>query len=179
MALTADRNTAYKDTGLVVHDVAAGAVIFAGALVAVNAAGYALPAADAAGLRVMGRAEEQVDNSAGADGAVTVTVLEGRVLSLKNSAVNAVTEADIGGLVYVEDDETVAGAGGTNSIIAGRCIGLDSAGVWVQTGYAAKSAAVADAVGVDVAAAGPAQVVLITEYNALLAALRTAGMMTA
>lgn len=177
MALTADRNTAYKDGGLAAYGVAAATVIFAGALVAVNSSGYAVPASDTAGLRVVGRAEERQDNSAGADGALTVSIREGKVLGMKNSAGNAVTAADIGRPVYVEDDETVANAGGTNSIIAGICIGLDSYGVWVATGYVAKAAAVSDAVGVDVAAAGPAQVVLITEYNALLAALRTAGLL--
>jgi len=112
--------------------VAASTTIYAGGMVAKNASGYAVPAADAANLVVMGRAEEYVDNSSGGNGDKTVIVRRKRAFKFKNSTTNAVTIAHLGGNVYVEDDETVASSGGTNNIVAGKCIGVDSDGVWVE-----------------------------------------------
>lgn len=132
MALTADRNTPYKDGELLVLGMAASQKIYAGGMAAKNASGYVQPAADAAGLIVMGRAEEQVDNSAGANGETTVTVRRKKAFVFKNSATNAVTVAHIGQSVYVEDDETVASAGGVNSIVAGTCLGIVTEGVLVE-----------------------------------------------
>ena len=50
-ALTADRNTPFKDGETIPVPVAAGAVIFAGALTVANATGYAAPGSTAATLR--------------------------------------------------------------------------------------------------------------------------------
>ncbi|HHL35493.1 MAG TPA: hypothetical protein ENJ30_14130 [Desulfobulbaceae bacterium] len=133
MALSADRNTAHKDGELLVLGMGAAQKVYAGSMVAKNAAGYIQPAADAANLVVMGMAEEQVDN-AGANGALTVPIRRKKAFLMKNSSANAVTVAHIGGSVYIEDDETVASAGGTNSIVAGTCLGVESAGVWVEIG---------------------------------------------
>ncbi len=133
MALTADRNTAFKDGELLVRGVAASTTVYAGSMVARNASGYMVPAADAAGLVVLGMAEEQVVN-AGADGAETVQVRRKKAFQFANSAANPVTIAHIGTDIYVEDDETVASAGGTNSIVAGKCLDVDSGGVWVEIG---------------------------------------------
>jgi len=170
MALTEDRNTPHKDGELLVLGMAATKKVFAGSLAATNATGYVLPAADAAGLTVVGMAEEQVDNSAGANGDLTVPIRRKKAFRFKNSAVNVVTVTDVGHPIYVEDDETVANAGGTNSIVAGICVGVDSAGVWLLPGHVGKSAAVADSAAVDVAA-------MVVDFNGLLAALRTAGLM--
>lgn len=127
----ADRNTPYKDGELIPLSVAASTLIEAGKMAAKNATGYAVPAADAANLVVMGRAEDHIDNTAGADGALSVTVRRGKLFKFKNSATNAVTIADIGANVYVEDAETVSTSGGTNNIVAGKCMGVESDGVWV------------------------------------------------
>ena len=132
MALSADRKTPMRDGESIELQVAASTKIYAGGMVAKNASGYAVPAADAANLVVMGRAEEYVDNSSGANGDETVLVRRNRAFKFKNSAANAVTIAHLGGNVYVEDDETVASSGGSNNIVAGKCIGVDSDGVWVE-----------------------------------------------
>ncbi len=75
-ALTADRNTLARAGNVLSYPVAAGVTIYAGAALVLDG-GYAKPATAAAGLVGIGRAEEQVDNSAGADGAVNVRVWPG------------------------------------------------------------------------------------------------------
>ena len=68
-ALTRDRATSYREGIEVEFPVAAATKIYAGSMVCVNAGGYARPAADTSGYRFAGVAMEQVDNTAGADGA--------------------------------------------------------------------------------------------------------------
>ena len=132
MALTADRETQQRDGINLVFDVAAAAKIYGGSLVSINAAGTSIPAADTASTKVVGVSEENVDNSAGAAGDLTVKVRRGRAFKFKNSATNAVAAAHLFTNIYVEDDETVSSSGGTNSIVAGKCVGIDSDGVWVE-----------------------------------------------
>ncbi len=129
----ADRATPYKDGEIITVPVAAATLIEAGKMVARNASGYAVEAADTAGLVVLGRAEARVDNSAGSDGDLSVNVRRKKAFKFKNSATAAVTIASVGSSVYVEDDETVALASGpTNDIVAGKCLGVESDGVWVE-----------------------------------------------
>ena len=132
MALSADRKTPMRDGETIQLQLAASTKIYAGAMVAKNASGYAVPAADAANLVVMGRSEQYVDNSAGANGDETVLVRRKKTFKYKNSAAHPATIANIGSNLYVEDDETVSTSGGTNNIVAGKCIGVDSDGVWVE-----------------------------------------------
>lgn len=132
-ALTADRNTPYKDGELLVVPVAAGVKIFAGALVAASAAGYATPGATAATLTYLGRAEESVDNSAGGAGAVTVTVRRGKAFLWGNLAADPVTQASLGKACYIVDDQTVAATSDTNArSAAGKVLAVDASGVWVE-----------------------------------------------
>lgn len=128
----ADRKTDYKDGEIINLDVAGSTLIEAGKMAAKNASGYTVEAADAANLVVMGRADERVDNSSGADGDETINVRRGKIFKYKNSSTNAVTIANIGGDIYVEDSETVSSSGGTNNIVAGKCLGVESDGVWVE-----------------------------------------------
>jgi len=130
-ALTQDRNTPQRSGNMVTLALAAAAVIHAGSLVAINAAGNAVPAADTAGLKVVGRALAAVDNSAGIAGALSVTVDRLLVFKLANSGVAPVLPANLFGNVMVADDQTVA-ATSTNSIIAGVAIQIDPDGVWVE-----------------------------------------------
>lgn len=133
MALTADRNTPMKDGELIPVPVAASKKIFAGSLVAANATGYATPGATATTLTYLGRAEEYVDNSAGADGDKTVMVRRGKAFKFKNSAGDAVTQAELGKTCYIVDDETVSksNAGGNTQSAAGKVVGVETDGVWV------------------------------------------------
>src|SRR5258706_10411869 len=101
-AATQDINTPKKLATLENLPVADGAKIYAGTLVAVNTDGYAAPAADTAGLRVVGRANVQVDNTSGSDGDLFIEVERG-VFGYANDS-DAVTEAEVGKVVFVKDD---------------------------------------------------------------------------
>jgi hypothetical protein len=166
----AERNTPFKDGELLPVPVAASTKIEAGKMVGANSSGYAVEGADTAGIRILGVADETVDNSTGSNGDKTVKVRKGKVFKLDNSATNAVDVADVGSNVFVEDDETVADVTGTNGIVAGRCMAVDSDGVWVEIPAPAVSASQAASTAESVAA-------LVTDFNALLTKLKAAGLM--
>lgn len=133
MALTKDRNTPFKDGELISVPVAANAVIHAGGLVVANATGYAAPGSVATTLTYLGRAEQSVDNTGGADGAETVLVRRGKAFKWANSGADPVTQASLGKACYIVDDETVAATNGANTrSAAGIVVGVDADGVWVQ-----------------------------------------------
>jgi hypothetical protein len=105
-ALTTDRNTEYSLGDLLSIPVAAGATIYAGSLVNLDANGYAVPAADAVGHTFAGVAIARVDNSAGADGALNVIVRRrGRY---RLASASALTQGSVGSKIYAADDQTVA-----------------------------------------------------------------------
>lgn len=132
MALTQDRNTQMKDGELIPVPVAAAAKIFAGGIVAANATGFAVKGATATTLTYIGRAEEMVDNTSGADGAVSILVRRGKAFKFKNDA-DAVVQADLGKVCYIVDDETVAKTNGTGTrSAAGIVVGVDADGIWVE-----------------------------------------------
>lgn len=134
-ALTKDRDTPSRDGTTVSHPVAAGAHIYAGALVVLNASsGYAAPGSTATGLVALGRAEGVADNSSGADGAVAVVVRKG-CYRYANLVSDPVTRTGIGGNCYIVDDQTVAATSDTNTrSVAGKVVDLDASGVWVLVG---------------------------------------------
>lgn len=111
--------------------VAAATKILAGTLVARNTSGNAVPASDTTLLVVVGRAEETIDNTAGAAGDLAVVVKRG-VFRLANSGTAAVDADDEGKFCYVEDDQTV-GETSTHKVKAGRVVDVDDDGVWVDT----------------------------------------------
>lgn len=124
-ALTADRKTDIRDGEVLTLQVAAAAVIYAGALVAVNATGFLAPAVAGAGI-VMGKADGYVDNTSGADGDVSLEVRTGLLKYINDGTI---TVADIGADAYVVDDQTVAAAG---TVVAGAIKSVDSDGVFIQ-----------------------------------------------
>lgn len=123
-ALTQDRITDKRVPGLMAYPVAATTKIYAGALVCVNSAGLAVPAADAAGVKVVGVAKRTVDNSAGAAGALWVEV---DCPIVARFAATSITQAMVGTVMYVVDDNTFDDAVGTNSIKVGVLIEFISA----------------------------------------------------
>ena len=127
----AERNTHFKDGQLLPFKLAAATEIEAGNMAAIDADGYAVMASDTASIVVAGVADETVDNTSGADGDKIIRVRRKKVFKFKNSSTSAVTQAQVGSNVYVEDSETVASAT-TNSIVAGVCMGIDTDGVWVE-----------------------------------------------
>jgi hypothetical protein len=110
--LTRDRATSYREGIEVEYPVAASTRIYAGSLVCVNAAGYAVPAADTSGYRFAGVAMEQVDNSAGADGATQVRVRRAGVFEFDAASI---TQAMVGEAMYAVDDHTFDDAAGPDN----------------------------------------------------------------
>ena len=132
MALAADRNTPYQDAELIAVPVATGVTCYAGGIACANSSGYATPGATATTLTYLGRFDETVVN-AGANGAVNVMVRRNKAFKWKNSGSDAVTQASLGKVCYIVDDETVAATNGTNTRSqAGIVVGIESDGVWVE-----------------------------------------------
>lgn len=131
-ALVADRNTPMKDGKLIAVPVAANVKIFAGSLVAASATGLATPGATATTLTYLGRAEEQIDNTGGAASAKSVLVRRNESFKFANLAADLVTQASLGKVCYIVDDQTVAltSAAATRSV-AGVVIGVEADGVWI------------------------------------------------
>lgn len=143
-SLKADFNAPYRDGELTPVPVAKGEYIPAGTIVCINAAGYAVGGQASTGLTYAGRAEEFVDNTSGADGAVHVLVRRKKAFRWLNDG--TVTQAMLGQRVYVLDNRTVTGTGGSSPASedgktpaveashskAGTVILLDADGVWVE-----------------------------------------------
>ena len=129
----ADRKTDMMDAELIPIPVAANAVIDAGKIVVGNATGYAAKGSTATGLTYLGRAEEAVDNTGGADGDISILVRRKKAFKWKNSGTDAVDQASMGKTCYIEDDETVAKTDGTSTrSVAGKVVGIETDGVWVE-----------------------------------------------
>ena len=160
------------------YEIASGSTIVSGNLVALNAEGKAVPAADTAGLRVIGIAEFARDGM--------VEVGDG-VFSFANDTTHALTRADRGKVAYVKDKDTVASTG-TNLIPAGIVVDVHESEVYLDvspaavkaatdsdTTYSAATASVLGLVKQAAAVADATSETVTTQLNALLAALRTAG----
>ncbi|KQO53078.1 hypothetical protein [Methylobacterium sp. Leaf85] len=132
-ALTTNRLTRNRSGDLREPLVKANAVIFAGAMAAIDASGFAVPAASVAAHRVLGMAERQSDNTGGANGAIRVPVRTG-IFQFDNSAsADLIGLKDIGQPCYVVDDHTVALTSNSAARpVAGTIFDVDQLGVWVE-----------------------------------------------
>lgn len=181
MAATTEINAPEHPGNIVQLPVAAATKLLAGWLIALDASGNAVAASDAAGLRVIGRAEHNSDNTDGAAGALTINVKRG-VFRYANSATNAVDADDKGKVVYVEDNETVAETS-THKCKAGRVFQVDADGVWVDTREAHQATAVvvdgttngAAAAAADLAALKTETELIGDTLRSTLSALQAAG----
>jgi predicted RecA/RadA family phage recombinase len=116
-ALTQDRATPYREGIEIEFPVAANTKIYAGSFVCANSGGFAEPGADTAGLKFLGVALEQVDNSDGADGAKVIRLRRTGVFEFN---AESITQTMVGEPVYIKDDHTFADAAGTtNDVMAG------------------------------------------------------------
>jgi len=134
-ALTAPRTTPRRVIDVRVLPVAANAKILQGALVGLIAAsGLATKGVTATTLRGVGVAEATVDNTGGADGALTISVRRGAWLMANSASTDQITRADIGTSCYIVDDQTVAKTSGSATrSVAGTVADVDaSGGVWVE-----------------------------------------------
>lgn len=132
-ALIADRNTPQSLGDNRVGKAAAAVMIYAGALLIRNAAGFLLPGTTATGNIGVGRAHEQIDNTTGADGDLDVRFDPGIHRFENSAAADLITFAEIGDVAYVVDDQTVAKTDATATRSpAGIIEDVDTLGVWVR-----------------------------------------------
>lgn len=131
MALSADYDAKGTVGEQIRVPVAANAVIYKGALCCYKADGYVIQGADTANYLFAGVAEEQVNNTGGADGAKTVLLaIKGRFEHARSGA--ALT--DNGDPCYVVDDATLGLTGDTsNTVLVGKFRRFDRAGYMVWT----------------------------------------------
>lgn len=151
-ASTTERLTPQQDfkpiPDFIVVPVAASTKIYQGVMVALAltgaALGNALGAANAAGSQiVLGRAEGPgdtglegtVDNTLGANGALSVRVKSGVFKWANGTGADVIAQSNVGSPCYASDDHTVnlTDGGGTRPF-AGIIQQVDSDGVWVQQG---------------------------------------------
>jgi len=131
-ALTGDKTTEYTEGAELSIPVDDGDKIYAGALVCVNADGYAVPGADTAGLIFEGISRESVDNSLGQDGDVSVTVRRRGLFKMAFG--HEISQANVGDQAFIVDDQTVdLAANCANDIFCGIIADvIDSTHAWVD-----------------------------------------------
>jgi hypothetical protein len=157
-ALTTSRNTPEMADGgrIRVFPVEANTNIFLGAMVALNAAGNAVPASatttTANAQKVMGRAErmhrgtpgQNAINTPGAAGAISIVARKGVFMFANDGTIGS---AQVGLACFAVDDNTVgatdraSGASVQQYAAAGQVVAIDSSGVWVDFWHQAISAA--------------------------------------
>jgi hypothetical protein len=130
-AISADRSTP-EMAGKNISILAASNTFYAGAMLCENGSATAVPAADASGYVCIGKNRTYLDNT-GANYSATARVEAQRgVFRWVNGG--SFTDANIGDLAYVEDDQTVTtAASATYDVIAGVIVDVDASGVWVDT----------------------------------------------
>lgn len=106
--------------------------IFKGAIVGL-VGGFAAPAGPGC-TKVTGIAESEANNlvPGHAAGAIRVRVRQGTFKVANSGGPDALLRADLGGLCYAADDQTVAKTAGGGRPVAGTVVGFDPDGVWVQ-----------------------------------------------
>lgn len=114
-------------------DVAAAVTIYGGSLVFVNSSGRAVALSPDQTMSCAGYAENDVDNSAGSNGTLTITPRIG-CISLVNG--DAIVAADVGKMAFASDNQTANLSSSSNTRCPiGPIIGLDGSRVFVLTGY--------------------------------------------
>lgn len=110
--------------------VAAEQEIQQGAMVALNADGYAVPASKAEGLVIAGVAQERADNRLGADGEETVNVRRGAFVMANDGTIK---QTDLLKTAYMSDATTLT-LTAEKSSAAGLILEVMDDGVTVQIG---------------------------------------------
>lgn len=130
-ATTNARESKRKDGELIAYKIAA-VKIPKGALVNIDAEGYATNASDTAGETFAGVAYGTVDNSAGAAGDKEIRVeTTGSFVFVDGGGDGA--QADVGAEFNIIDNQTITDAATVNSLKAGICVeSIDAATVRVR-----------------------------------------------
>ena len=113
-----------------VLQVAGGQVLEQGTMVALNADGYAVPAAKAADLVIAGVAQSYANNRQGADGAEVVSVRRGAFVM---AADGTIKETDLLKTAYMADAKTLTLTAEGSSPV-GAILEVAADGVTVQVG---------------------------------------------
>lgn len=122
-AITARKDTRRQEAVILPFPIAATTKIVEGALVSVNAAGYAVNATDTTGERVVGVASQEADNTTGAAGDIDAIVWTGGAHTFVSGF--SATIANVGDKVYAVDNQTVdIAATTTNDILVGVVVGV-------------------------------------------------------
>ncbi|WP_026601680.1 hypothetical protein [Methylomonas sp. 11b] len=128
-ALTTDRAaTIQRENERYSFPAAAATKFYKGGIVAINASNVLVKVTAAIGLKVVGIAEEGIDNSAGAAGAVRVPVRRGLFQFVNGESI---VLSDIGAAAYANDDQTIFKTATGRSQV-GIIRDVDSNGVWVE-----------------------------------------------
>lgn len=119
--ITARKASTDRQQGEIYHFLVGAEDIYEGALVAVNAAGYAVNAGDDASAVVVGVADTTALNASGAAGDKEVHVRRSGVFTFV--AGFSAAQADVNTLCYAVDNQTVAlAATTTNDVVVGRIL---------------------------------------------------------
>ncbi len=141
-ALAADNaNIVAKDSNLLLRQdfpAEANAVFFQGAIVVINADGFAEPGTTATTLFALGRCRVPADNTGGGNGDITVTVDSGIFGPYVNEA-TSIAQTDVGQLCHITDDQTV-NLSATGRSVAGTIFEVTADGVFVAFPYPAAPA---------------------------------------
>jgi len=121
MTATTNAREAKRKDGEIISYKMAAVKIPKGALVNINAAGYATNASDTAGETFAGVAYETVDNSAGSAGDLETRVETTGTFVFVDGGANG-AQTDVGAAFNISDNQTVTDAATTNSIKAGVCV---------------------------------------------------------
>lgn len=142
-ATTTPRNTFWRDCVLTPVPVAKGEAIPEGAIVCVNADGYAVNGKAGTTLKYAGCAAESVDNSAGADGDAAVNVRAHKAFRWDQDG--TITQVNLLDRAYILDNQTVTATDGSAAASedgktpakeaayskAGTIVMIDDDGVWI------------------------------------------------
>lgn len=127
-ALSASKEVQEKD-GVVQSAPVAVDIIYRGALVVFNTAGYLAPASTSAGVIFAGIAEEEVDNSGGSAGDKECKYKSEGVYLLEGSGF---VQGDVGEQVYASDDQTVTKTSLNNAPVGKIVKYVSATQVWVK-----------------------------------------------
>lgn len=119
MAVTANQIIKKQDGSIRVYPVAASTKIYQGTLVFLTAAGYADDDSATGVNGFVGIAKEYVDNSSGSAGDLNVEVYTEGDFELVGSGF---AQADVGSIVYAEDNFTIGVSIGSASVPMGKVV---------------------------------------------------------
>jgi len=124
--ITVRKDVRRQEGNILSYPVAASTKLFEGALIALNASGYAVKAADTTNFTFVGVCDETADNTSGSAGDIRVKVWTYGVVDVVANF--SAAAADAGKKVYQLDDQTVdLAANVTNDVLVGKIVEVVSA----------------------------------------------------